>query len=109
MGASTVIATIPGDGVGPEVVAAARGVWTRSTDQFGFDVAWSEHAASGNAIDAYRVAIAMWTSPPAARTHAILLGAVGGGPSGTTGGRRSPGAGLFKLRSELGLFANLGR
>src|SRR6185436_3991952 len=51
------IAAIPGDGVGPEVVAAGRAVLDAAGEAFGFDVAWSDIAAGGNAIDAYGVAI----------------------------------------------------
>ena len=48
------IATIPGDGVGPEVVAAARRVVDAAGARFGFAVDWSEHVVGGAAIDAVR-------------------------------------------------------
>ena len=51
------IATIPGDGVGPEVVAAARRVVDAARRRFGFAVEWTEHLVGGAAIDAYGVAI----------------------------------------------------
>ena len=52
------IATIPGDGVGPEVVAAARRVVDAVGERFGFSVDWSEFLVGGAAIDAYGVAVA---------------------------------------------------
>ena len=51
------IATIPGDGVGPEVVAAARTIFDVAADRFGFAVEWSELHVGGAAIDAHGVAI----------------------------------------------------
>ena len=51
------IAAIPGDGVGPEVVAAGRAVLDAAGQAFGFGIDWSDIAAGGNAIDAYGVAI----------------------------------------------------
>ena len=51
------IALIPGDGVGPEVVEAARRVVVAAGGRFGFRVEWSEYLVGGAAIDAYGVAI----------------------------------------------------
>ena len=51
------IAAIPGDGVGPEVVAAGRAALEAAGSAFGFEIRWSDIAAGGNAIDAYGVAI----------------------------------------------------
>jgi hypothetical protein len=51
------VATIPGDGVGPEVIAAACRVVDAAGDTFDFTVDWSEHLVGGAAIDAYGVAI----------------------------------------------------
>ncbi|MFL5750544.1 MAG: isocitrate/isopropylmalate family dehydrogenase, partial [Chloroflexota bacterium] len=49
------MAAIPGDGVGPEVVAAGRAVLDAAGAAFGFEVDWSEIAAGGNAIDSHGV------------------------------------------------------
>jgi 3-isopropylmalate dehydrogenase len=46
------IATIPGDGVGPDVVAAARHVVDATGAAFGFGVDWTEYLVGGAAIDA---------------------------------------------------------
>ena len=101
------IATIPGDGVGPEVVAAARRVVDAAAERFEFDVEWSEHAAGGNAIDRYGVAIREEDVVACGTADAILLGAVGGPKwDDPTAGVR-PEQALFRLRGALGLFANL--
>jgi 3-isopropylmalate dehydrogenase len=101
------IAAIPGDGVGPEVTGAARRVLDAAGEAFGFDIAWSDVAAGGNAIDAYGVAIRPEDVTRAGAGDAILLGAVGGpkwdDPSATV----RPEQCLFALRGELKLFANL--
>jgi 3-isopropylmalate dehydrogenase len=101
------IATIPGDGVGPEVVAAARLVVDAVATRFGFDVAWSEHAAGGNAIDRYGVAIREQDVVACGAADAILLGACGGPKWDNPKATVRPEQALFKLRGDLGLFANL--
>ena len=70
------IATIPGDGVGPEVVAAARRVVDAAGGRFGFTVDWSEHVVGGIAIDAFGVAIRDEDVAACGEADAILLGAV---------------------------------
>ena len=101
------IATIPGDGVGPEVVAAARRVVDAAADRFGFEVEWSEYAAGGNAIDRYGVAIRDEDVAACAAADAILLGACGGPKWDNPKAAVRPEQALFTLRSALGLFANL--
>jgi 3-isopropylmalate dehydrogenase len=101
------IATIPGDGVGPEVVAAARRVLDATADRFAFAIEWSEHAAGGNAIDAYGVAIRDEDLAACGAADAILLGAVGGPRWDDPGAAVRPEQALFKLRGALGLYANL--
>ena len=101
------IAAIPGDGVGPEVVAAGRAVLDAAGEAFGFDVAWSDIAAGGNAIDAYGVAIRPEDVTRAGRGDAILLGAVGGPQWDDPTAAVRPEQCLFALRGELKLFANL--
>jgi 3-isopropylmalate dehydrogenase len=101
------IATIPGDGVGPEVVSAARTVLDAAAARFGFGVEWSELLVGGAAIDVHGVAIRDADVAAAGAADAILLGAVGGpkwdDPSATV----RPEQALFALRGGLGLFANL--
>jgi 3-isopropylmalate dehydrogenase len=101
------VATIPGDGVGPEVVAAARRVVDAAGARFGFAVDWSEHVVGGAAIDAFGVAIRDEDLAACAAVDAILLGAVGGPRWSDPSAAVRPEQALFALRGGLGLFANL--
>jgi 3-isopropylmalate dehydrogenase len=101
------IATIPGDGVGPDVVAAARTAVDAAGSVFGFDVEWSEHLAGGAAIDAHGVAIRPEDVEACGAADAILLGAVGGPKWSDPSAAIRPEQALFALRGGLGLYANL--
>jgi 3-isopropylmalate dehydrogenase len=101
------IATIPGDGVGPEVVAAARRVVDAAGQRFGFTVDWTEIVAGGAAIDAYGVAIRPEDVEVCGAADAVLLGAVGGPRWSDPSTPVRPEQALFALRAGLGLFANL--
>jgi 3-isopropylmalate dehydrogenase len=101
------VATIPGDGVGPEVVAAARRVVDAAGAVFGFKVEWTEFLVGGAAIDAYEVAIRPEDVAACGEADAILLGAVGGPKWSDPSATVRPEQALFALRGELGLFANL--
>jgi 3-isopropylmalate dehydrogenase len=101
------LATIPGDGVGPEVVAAARRVVDAVGARFGFAVDWSEHVVGGAAIDAYGVAIRDEDLAACGEADAILLGAVGGPRWSDPNAAVRPEQALFALRGGLGLYANL--
>ncbi len=101
------IATIPGDGVGPEVVAAARRVVNAAGARFGFDVDWTEILAGGAAIDAHGVAIRPEDVDACGAADGILLGAVGGPTWSDPSAAVRPEQALFALRGGLGLFANL--
>ena len=101
------IATIPGDGVGPEVVSAARRVVDAAGERFGFDVDWSEHIVGGAAIDTYGVAIRTEDVTACGAADAILLGAVGGPKWSDPNAAVRPEQALFALRGGLGLYANL--
>jgi 3-isopropylmalate dehydrogenase len=101
------IAAIPGDGVGPEVVAAARAVFDAAAERFGFAVEWTELLAGGSAIDAHGLPIRDEDVAAAAAADAILLGAVGGPKWDDPNATVRPEQALFALRGGLGLFANL--
>ncbi len=101
------IATIPGDGVGPDVVAAARRVVDVAGSVFGFSVDWSEFLVGGAAIDAYGVAIRPADVASCGSADAILLGAVGGPNWSDPSAAVRPEQALFALRGGLGLYANL--
>ena len=101
------IAAIPGDGVGPDVVAAARRVVDATGVALGFDVDWRELVVGGIAIDTYGVAIRDEDVAVAGDADAILLGACGGPKWDNPNATVRPEQALFVLRSRLGLFANL--
>ena len=101
------IATIPGDGVGPEVVGAARRVVDAAGAAFGFRVAWTEYLVGGVAIDTYGVAIRPEDITACGEADAILLGAVGGPKWSDPSAPVRPEQALFALRGDLGLYANL--
>jgi 3-isopropylmalate dehydrogenase len=101
------IAVIPGDGVGPEVVAAARVVFDAAADRLGFTVEWTELLVGGCAIDAHGLPIRDEDVAAAGGADAILLGAVGGPKWDDPNATVRPEQALFALRGGLGLFANL--
>jgi 3-isopropylmalate dehydrogenase len=101
------VATIPGDGVGPEVVAGARRVVDAAGRRFDFAIDWSEYTVGGAAIDAYGVAIRGEDLAACGAADAILLGAVGGPKWSDPSATVRPEQALFALRGGLGLFANL--
>ena len=101
------VATIPGDGVGPEVVDAARRIVDAAGRRFEFAVDWSEHVVGGAAIDAYGVAIRDEDLAACGAADAILLGAVGGPKWSDPSAPVRPEQALFALRGGLGLYANL--
>jgi 3-isopropylmalate dehydrogenase len=101
------IAAIPGDGVGPEVVGAARRVLDTVGAASGFALEWTEIIAGGIAIDTYGVAIRAEDVEAAGAADAILLGAVGGPKWDDPNASVRPEQALFALRGGLELFANL--
>ena len=101
------LAAIPGDGVGPEVVGAARRVLEAAGVRFGFAIDWTEIVAGGAGIDAWGVAIRAQDVEAAGAADAVLLGAVGGPKWDDPDARVRPEQALFALRGGLQLFANL--
>jgi 3-isopropylmalate dehydrogenase len=101
------IASIGGDGVGPEVVAAARAVLDAVGARDGFAIEWLDVVAGGAAIDAYGVAFRAEDLDAVAACDAVLLGAVGGPRWDDPAARVRPEQALFALRGGLELLANL--
>jgi 3-isopropylmalate dehydrogenase len=101
------LAAIPGDGVGPEVLAAGRTVLEASAAAFGFGLEWTELIVGGSGIDAYGVAIRPEDVSTCAASDAVFLGAVGGPKWDDPSSSVRPEQALFALRGGLGLFANL--
>jgi len=101
------IASIGGDGVGPEVITAARAVLDAVATRDGFAVEWLDVIAGGAAIDTYGVAFRPEDLPAVAACDAVLLGAVGGPRWDDPDARVRPEQALFALRGGLELFGNL--
>jgi 3-isopropylmalate dehydrogenase len=99
------IALLPGDGIGPEVVAEGARVLRAVAQRFGHELELREAPVGGTAIDRTGSALPGETLELCRRADAILLGAVGG-PRWDQGTVR-PEQGLLALRKELKLFANL--
>ncbi len=98
---------LPGDGIGPEVVAQARRVLDAVAARFELVVALDEANLGGVAIDREGAAYPESTQAKARVADAILLGAVGGPKwDGLRAGDR-PERGLLAIRADLDLFANL--
>jgi len=97
------IVTLPGDGIGPEVMAAARQLLP-ALGEFELE----EHFVGGASIDANGVALTDEVLEACRSADAVLLAAVGGPKWDTTNtDAPRPEQGLLRLRKELGLFANL--
>jgi 3-isopropylmalate dehydrogenase len=98
------IVTLPGDGIGPEVLAAALEI----LDEVAPDLTYDEQLIGGAAIDATGTALPDATLEAARRADAVLLAAVGGPRWDTTDpAKPRPEQGLLGLRHGLGLYANL--
>jgi 3-isopropylmalate dehydrogenase len=97
------IAVLAGDGIGPEITAAARSL----LDALG-DIEVEEHPVGGASIDAHGTALTDEVLDACRAADAVLLGAVGGPRwESTDPDARRPEQGLLGLRKGLGLYANL--
>lgn len=98
---------LPGDGIGPEVMAEVRKVieWLQTSEGLSFDT--TEDKIGGAAYDAYGVPFADSTLEKCRVADAIIMGAVGGPKWDGVDYDNRPEAGLLRIRKELGLFANL--
>ncbi|WKY48627.1 3-isopropylmalate dehydrogenase [Eubacteriaceae bacterium ES3] len=101
------IAVIPGDGIGPEIVAASIKVLDAVADKFDHTFDYTEVLAGGAALDACDTPLPQETVDICLNSDAVLLGALGGPKWDTLPGDKRPEAGLLALRKSLGLFANL--
>ncbi|MEX1159013.1 MAG: 3-isopropylmalate dehydrogenase, partial [Thermomicrobiales bacterium] len=98
---------LAGDGVGPEVIGEAVRTLDLVAERSGFVIDYVEGKIGGSAIDTHGVPLRDEEIDAARQADAILLGAVGGPAWDSQPRGNRPEAGLLKLRSALGLFANL--
>ena len=104
---TTTIAILPGDGIGPEIIAEAIKVLEKLSSKFGLQVKLTEGLVGGAAIDATGHPLPSETLELVKPADAVLLGAVGGYKWESLDISLRPEKGLLGLRSELELFANL--
>ena len=101
------IVSIPGDGIGPEVVAGAVAVLEQLSKKHGFEIVVEEHPFGGASYDLHGEMLTRATLEACRNCDAVLLGAVGGPKWESLPHEHKPEAALLKIRKELGLFANL--
>jgi 3-isopropylmalate dehydrogenase len=101
------IVLLPGDGVGPEVVAEAQKVLEAIAQRFGHGFSFETHLMGGCAIDATGEPLPASTLAACKQSDAVLLGAVGGPKWDDPKAKTRPEKGLLAIRQGLGLYANL--
>ena len=105
------IVCIPGDGIGPEIVAQAKKALVRVADRFGHTIHMKDVLMGGASIDAYGVPLTEETIAEAKAADAVLMGSIGGDANTSPWYQlppdRRPEAGLLGIRKALNLFANL--
>jgi 3-isopropylmalate dehydrogenase len=101
------VVLLPGDGIGPEVVAEARAVLETIAQTFDHRFEFSTHLMGGCAIDAHGTALPDETLAACKASDAVLLGAVGGPKWDDPRAKVRPEQGLLAIRRGLGLYANL--
>ena len=105
------IALIPGDGIGPEIVAEAKKVLDKVCEKYSHKFSYTEVLLGGASIDAHGVPLTEEAIAQAKASDAVLMGSIGGdaktSPWYKLEPSRRPEAGLLAIRKALNLFANL--
>jgi 3-isopropylmalate dehydrogenase len=101
------IAVLPGDGIGPEVIAQGLRCLRALAGRFGHDFELTELAFGGAAIDLHGEPLPAATLAACRAADAVLLGAIGGPRWSAPEATVRPEQGLLALRAALGAFANL--
>ena len=105
------IATISGDGIGPEIVREAKKVLDKTGQKYGHKFNYEEVLMGGISIDTYGVPLTDEALETAKKSDAVLLGAVGGNVGNSrwydVAPNLRPEAGLLAIRKGLNLFANI--
>lgn len=101
------ITLLPGDGIGPEVIAEAVRALEAVAAKFGHSFAFTERLMGGCSIDKFGVSLTDETLADCQAADAVLLGAVGGPKWDDPNAKDRPERGLLALRKGLGVFANL--
>ncbi|MGN0413153.1 MAG: 3-isopropylmalate dehydrogenase [Lachnospiraceae bacterium] len=105
------ITCIPGDGIGPEIVAEAKKVLCKVAEKYGHEMQFKDILMGGASIDVHGVPLTDEAIEDCKNADAVLMGSIGGNTSTSPWYKlppeRRPEAGLLKLRKALNLFANL--
>jgi 3-isopropylmalate dehydrogenase len=101
------LAILPGDGIGPEIIAEARRVLQVLQSEHGLSIEMEQADVGGTAYEASGHPLPETTLQVVRQADAILLGSVGGPQWETLDRALRPEQGLLGLRSELALFSNL--
>lgn len=101
------ITTLPGDGIGPEVVAQGVAALQKVAQVYGHSFTLKTALLGGCAIDATGIALPQDTIDACTTSDAVLLGAVGGPKWDNPSAKVRPEQGLLGIRKALGLYANL--
>jgi len=98
---------VPGDGIGPEVIAAGRRVLDAAGRIFGFGIDWTEILVGGVAIDAYGTGVRDEDLDKMAASDAVYFGAIGDPRFSDPKAKVRPEQALLRIRKDLALYANL--
>lgn len=105
------ITCIPGDGIGPEIVAEAKKVLNQVAQKFGHTMCYTDILMGGASIDVHGVPLTEEAIATAKSADAVLMGSIGGdtntSPWYKLPANLRPEAGLLAIRKALNLFANL--
>ncbi|MBQ7840020.1 MAG: 3-isopropylmalate dehydrogenase [Lachnospiraceae bacterium] len=105
------IVCIPGDGIGPEIVAEAKKVLNKVASKYGHVMNFKDILMGGASIDVHGVPLTDEAIAQAKAADAVLMGSIGGdtntSPWYKLPPQNRPEAGLLKIRKALNLFANL--
>jgi 3-isopropylmalate dehydrogenase len=101
------ITLLPGDGIGPEIMAVARQLLDEVSSSHGFSLVYDVQPMGGVAIDATGEPLPNSTLEACKSADAVLLAAIGSPQYDSLPREQRPESGLLGLRSALGLFANL--
>mgnify|MGYP003294288563 CR=1 FL=1 len=105
------ITCIPGDGIGPEIVAQAKKVVNITGEIYGFTPVYTDILMGGASIDVHGVPLTDEAIDTAKSADAVLMGSIGGDTTKSPWYKLPPNlrpeAGLLKIRKALNLFANL--
>ena len=101
------VAVLPGDGIGPDVIAESLKVMDAVASKYGHELNVTSGRIGGNAIDDFGTALPDETVKTSLDADAVLFGAVGGPKWDSPEADVRPEDGILGIRKSLGLFANL--